>query len=63
MDGKLVDMVVTINGCYCYTENTVHKIRSPEEIDPKNLNAQIPFENVVYRKSGTKNGSVPNAVV
>lgn len=52
---KIMDIICTSNGCFCYTENTVRKIRTPEEIDPLNLNNDVPFENTLYRKSGTRN--------
>lgn len=63
LDGKIEDVVCTSNGCFCYTENSVRKIRTPEEIDPDNLNMDIPFENTLYRKSGTRNYITARVVI
>lgn len=63
LDGKIEDVVCTSNGCFCYTENSVRKIRTPEEIDPDNLNMDIPFENTLYRKSGTRSYITARVVI
>ena len=63
LDGKIVDILCTANGCFCYTENSVRKIRTPEEIDPENTNKSIPFENALYRKSGTRNYITARVVI
>lgn len=63
LDGKIEDVVCTSNGCFCYTENSVRKIRTPEEIDPDNLNMDIPFENTLYRNSGTRNYITARVVI
>lgn len=63
LDGKIEDIICTSNGCFCYTENSVRKIRTPEEIDPDNLNNDIPFENTSYRKSGTRNYITARVVI
>lgn len=63
LDGKIEDVICTSNGCFCYTENCVRKIRTPEEIDPDNLNMDIPFENTLYRNSGTRNYITARVVI
>lgn len=63
LDGIINELVHTTNGLFCYTENTVHRIRTPEEIDPQNTNNDIPFENSLYRKSGTRNYITARTVI
>lgn len=55
MNGRIVELIISSNGFFCYTENSVAKIRTPEEIDPLNVNDSIPFEKTIYRNSGTRN--------
>ena len=63
LDGKIVDILCTANGCFCYTENSVRKIRTPEEIDPENTNESVPFVNALYRKSGTRDYITARVVI
>ena len=55
MNGRIIDFIISSNGFFCYTENSVGKIRTPEEIDPLNVNNSTPFEKTIYRNSGTRN--------
>lgn len=63
LDGEIKEIVITTNGLFCYTENSVYKVRTPEEIDPQNTNNNIPFENTLYRKSGTRNYITARTVI
>lgn len=55
MKEKIIETIPLQQAIYVYTPNLVEKIRSPETIDPQNTNSAIPWEQTVYRLSGTRN--------
>lgn len=52
--GKIIELIGTNDGVYCYTPISVWKIRSPEGIDLDGIYPNMPFESSIFRKSGTR---------